>query len=276
MFLSPVREEAVDGLAFDYDGTLAGFHPGIQNSIHQLLARGMIANVLATSRGRDEPVVYELGDYYAFSHLVLENGSVILERCASGWQEIQVAPEKRLKNSGDVECLYQALLEEVQTLEVNSLANVRLPGTMRKISTPGYGEWTLLEKKSRCFEIKGGEKECRMAAIARADTLCERLSLTLHRVRDENGITFGLGTKWAGLEIVRECVGVPSLQWMAVGDGLNDLSMLEKAHLPCCPANAHPLVKKRIETRQGWIAAAENACGVGEILKKLLSVQFKS
>ena len=56
---------------------------------------------------------------------------------------------------------------------------------------------------------------------------------------------------------------------VAMGDSINDLTMLSACDLPCAPANALPEVKRFVHRRNGILAAAERIDAVKEVLDLL-------
>jgi 5-amino-6-(5-phospho-D-ribitylamino)uracil phosphatase len=74
-------------------------------------------------------------------------------------------------------------------------------------------------------------------------------------------------SKWSGIRKLCERWRVDPRRTVAVGDDVNDLSMIEHAGLGVAVANAKPAVL-RAATRH---VAANEACGVAELIEQLLS-----
>ena len=73
------------------------------------------------------------------------------------------------------------------------------------------------------------------------------------------------------LSIVAERLGVPKERVLAVGDGFNDIPMLDgtRAGLCGCPANAEDGVKAAVAAAGGIISAAEGPHGTIDIIRRL-------
>ncbi|MBL4680166.1 MAG: HAD family phosphatase [Pseudomonadales bacterium] len=69
-------------------------------------------------------------------------------------------------------------------------------------------------------------------------------SFTYHHSRSDGFIdVMGTVDKGLGVELTIEYLDYDPSKTVAIGNGLNDLSMLSKVALPICPENAEPLVK---------------------------------
>jgi len=78
--------------------------------------------------------------------------------------------------------------------------------------------------------------------------------------------------KGTGLRAVCEAFGVTAKHVFAIGDGHNDLGMLDEqfAHYIACPRNADDEVKEHVRERGGYIAWQDGSLGVIESLRNLL------
>jgi HAD superfamily hydrolase (TIGR01484 family) len=69
--------------------------------------------------------------------------------------------------------------------------------------------------------------------------------------------------KGTALRAIAERVGVPAERFVAFGEGVNDLSMMEIAY-PVAPADAHPRVVEVVQRRGGYVASQPGPAGVLE------------
>ena len=87
---------------------------------------------------------------------------------------------------------------------------------------------------------------------------------TFHHSRWNRSIDLmGAMDKGLGMAVVMEILGIDISQTVAIGDGLNDISMLERAGTPICPANAEADVialcrSKGVASSFGYIEATIN------------------
>ena len=69
------------------------------------------------------------------------------------------------------------------------------------------------------------------------------------------------------MEKLGELYGIKREEMIAVGDGLNDLSMIEYAGLGVAMANSHPDVLKAAD----FVTLSNDENGVGYVIDRLLS-----
>jgi HAD superfamily hydrolase (TIGR01484 family) len=86
------------------------------------------------------------------------------------------------------------------------------------------------------------------------------------------GVSLATGTKGCALRHVADCLGIAPNETLAIGDSLNDLSMLDGRHglRSAAVANADPVVKEAVLKNRGLIAEKPGGAGVAEIIQKLV------
>lgn len=84
-------------------------------------------------------------------------------------------------------------------------------------------------------------------------------------------VTLKSGSKGRSLRHVADCLGIAPDETLAIGDSLNDLSMLDGRYglRSAAVANADPVVKEAVLKNGGIIAEKPGGEGVAEILIKL-------
>ncbi len=85
-------------------------------------------------------------------------------------------------------------------------------------------------------------------------------------------VTLASGSKGEGLRQVARCLGLAPDEVLAIGDSLNDLSMLDGRFgiRSAAVANADPVVKEAVLRNRGLVAQKPGGEGVAEIIKSLL------
>jgi HAD superfamily hydrolase (TIGR01484 family) len=85
-------------------------------------------------------------------------------------------------------------------------------------------------------------------------------------------VTLATGSKGATLRHAAERLGIAPDEVLAIGDSLNDVSMLDGRYglRSAAVANADPVVKKAVERSGGLIAENPGGDGVAEIIRKLV------
>lgn len=82
-------------------------------------------------------------------------------------------------------------------------------------------------------------------------------------------------SKYNGLSFLTNYLGISMLDTIAVGDGLEDLEMIEKAGLGVAMRNAPKVIKEKAD----WVTRSNNMNGVGymarEVFRKQLKLQMK-
>ena len=74
--------------------------------------------------------------------------------------------------------------------------------------------------------------------------------------------------KGAALHSLCEHLGIERRQVVAMGDGPNDIELIEAAGLGIAVENAHPSLKERA----GFISPSNEACGVAEVVRRFFKV----
>ena len=72
--------------------------------------------------------------------------------------------------------------------------------------------------------------------------------------------------KYQGILKVSNMLGIPKNKIMAIGDSMNDLSMIEGAEVSVAMGNGNSKIKQTAK----FITKSNNEAGVGEIIKKLI------
>lgn len=75
-------------------------------------------------------------------------------------------------------------------------------------------------------------------------------------------------SKAAAMETLGQYYGINTAEMIAVGDGLNDLPMIEYAGLGVAMGNAHPLVKEKAD----YITLSNDDDGVAHVLDKYINI----
>ena len=107
------------------------------------------------------------------------------------------------------------------------------------------------------------------AEIVLRDCLDDGDHFALFRWGREIFLAPASGTKGEALQKLTRKFGVPRGKTLAIGDGPNDVSMLDgsAAGLPACVANAVPHVRDVVRKAGGYVCAEENMGGVIEALQ---------
>ncbi len=153
------------------------------------------------------------------------------------------------------------------------LNRFRLSGAIedwyRILTGAALGVRTLHRTKNR-LHLRFESEESAQAAV---DILRSRVSeyrhlqlLKYHRELDIRHVPF---TKGLAVSELARHLGIEPAHILTVGNGLNDISMLDPAvaKMTACPANSEPEVMERVHASGGHLASHRSLRGVIEILK---------
>ena len=255
-------------LAADLDGNLDREDEACRARLRQLRAEGLRRVAIATAHPKHGIRVRGLGAFYEVDYLVLENGSVMLARDAEGWADVPEWQEYTQAASGDVATLRESLLRQATVIEECRVEYADPPTQMKMLRLPGEIGPVRLEGCSGSFQLYAGESSVFQRAVSFTRALAAQLGLEVCEVMDSTSVTYGLGSKGDGVTFVAS-VGSERLFTVAMGDSINDLTMLSTCDLPCAPANALPEVKRLVRSRNGILAAADRIDAVKEVLDLL-------
>lgn len=175
---------------------------------------------------------------------------VVVEHGAEVWDLTTDSPldfDSVLTSSNTVE-LTQALASKSQLAEL--IDWFEREGALELAAIMGYSE-TITHASDKSWNLTFNVPES-----LDGDTVLEELRRLIEEVPDFQNSEFvfhysrwnrfldvmGRMDKGLGMAAVSELLGIENNQTAAIGDGLNDLSMLERAAIPVCPANSEPRV----------------------------------
>jgi hydroxymethylpyrimidine pyrophosphatase-like HAD family hydrolase len=209
-----------------------------------------------------------LADYYQFTNLILENGNVVLNLHGSRWVNAPLWAEKHSQAWEIFDEAVIKVLKTVNIIETSSLSHVNREKTFNTLLIPGNDVPVFLELNSRALDLKSVSEESLALAAEPIRSILADYPITFHEVNCRNCITFGFADKADGVLFVANQNSPNPLHSAAMGDGLNDLEMLKKVDIPCCPANSHSLVKYVVNQRGGIVARSRSSDGVAEVLNR--------
>jgi len=254
--------------AVDLDGNLDRPDEECRSLLRQLRAEGLKRVAIATAHPMNGIRVRGLGVFYEVDHLVLENGSVLLERDGQSWREVEAWKERNRATRPNVERLRDELLRRAEIVERRWVDYTSPPMELRTLRLPGVDGPLTFEDGAGAFQLTS--KDVNVVAQARGmmGSLMAQLGFRVNEIEDVYTLTYGLGSKGEGVDFVAHLDG-RKLRMVAMGDSRNDLDMLSRCDLPCAPGNARPEVKQLVQSRNGIVATAERIEGVKEVLRLL-------
>lgn len=236
------RDRPLRGLVYDVDGTLADhFRPPPWN-LRTLLAdldEAGVVQVLASGKYHEYLGGMARGLGLTVTGWVIgENGGTIFDWTAL---DLQVLGE----HVPEVEALRRELWAEHLTPE-GFYEEPNLAGVTIFPRSRDYGEAeALLALEQRIVGEHGW-----------------RLAPEIHPDAAVVAVQEGVG-KGQALETIAARVGLRAEQFVAFGEGVNDLSMMEIAY-PVAPADAHDRVAELVRRRGGYLARKPGPAGVLE------------
>jgi len=116
------------------------------------------------------------------------------------------------------------------------------------------------------------EEESQEAESFLREKIADTAGFQVYRWKNELFLAFSIGTKGQAVDKLRETLNLDPGYIFAVGDGPNDLSMLEhqSVGMPSCVGNALDKVKKIVQQQNGYVAEREGAAGVAEAIQNVI------
>jgi hydroxymethylpyrimidine pyrophosphatase-like HAD family hydrolase len=255
-------------LAVDLDGNLDREDETCRSLLRQLRFQGLRGLAIVTAHPKYGKRVRALGAFYEVDYLVLENGSVILKRDGRDWGEIEKWLELHKSSRARLDSLRRELLQRCEIVERQRVDYTDPPQEMKTLRLPVGGGLVRLGEWGGSLELLSKAPLVLQQALSFARSLSEQLGLQIREVLDATSVSYGLASKGEGVEFVANLEG-HRLFTVAMGDSLNDLSMLSTCDLSCAPANALPEVKQLVQSRNGILAQGQRIEAVKEVLRLL-------
>jgi len=255
-------------LAVDLDGNLDREDEECRALLRGLRAQGLRRVAIATAHPKDGVRVRGLGVFYEVDYLVLENGSVLLERVGANWRDVEAWSQRHAEARTCVAGLCAEVLRHSEVVERLTVNHTNPPMEVKNIRIPGCDGLVRFEECGASFQLASKEPAVFARAVAFVREMIAQSGLKPYEVLDATSVTYGLGSKGDGVEFVARLNGTRLLT-VAMGDSINDVQMLSICDVPCCPANALPEVKQLVGKRGGILAAEQRIQGVKEVIRQL-------
>ncbi len=256
-------------LAVDLDGNLSKEDEEARSLLRGLRSsHGLRRAAIATAHPKCGKRVRGLGLYYEMDYLVLENGSVMLERDGASWRDAPRWLSSVSPMRGEIDALENEILRRTEIAGEQMVDYTDPPMKVRLLRLSSGGEPVRFEVCAASMQLVSKDAATFQAAIRLTREAIARLGLKLVEVMDATSVTYGCGTKGSGVAFAARLNGV-ALFTVAMGDSINDISMLTSCGLPCAPANALPEIKELVRSRGGIVAVAERVEAVKEVLRLL-------
>lgn len=267
--MSSYKHTEIQFFVVDLDRTLDGEHEACRSALEALRQDTLVRAALATAHGAWTPKALAVGSYYGLDYLILENGSVILERDGDGWRELPAWGELHGNAYAEAARFREGLLERVRTEDAVSLAGPRHFFRRRDVALLDTGARIELQEMSRVTILSAYDEDSFVDLKRLVESICGELRGEVVLVWDERAVTVGVADKGDAMVFLAG-YGVPQrLRTAAMGDSFNDLGMLSRCDVPCTPANGYEPVKALVRQRGGIVAQTERWRGVEEVLRQL-------
>lgn len=253
----------------DLDRTLDGEHEECRVALASLRQDSLLRTALATAHGAWTPKALAVGDYYDLDYLILENGSVILEKTDDGWLELSLWNDLYANAYIEAARFRDELFRRAQVEDVVSSMIPRPPFFRRTITLPDTGSAVELQEMSKVLILKACDPETFPELRQLVVSISRQLTGEVVLVWDETAVTVGIADKGNALVFLAEYKVKQRLRTAAMGDSFNDLGMLSLCDIPCAPANACEQVKMLVKQRGGIVADLERWKGVAEVLQQI-------
>ena len=202
----------------------------LRPALHELLTFGMAPHYVIT----EDALIYERRRSGGFSPFWLWNLNIIFQRFSAGRKSVRHVSAWR---------------SEIQTMFPSA----------RNMSEQTVDLW--LEFDS--------ENDAERAEIILRDRVADTAHFDVFRWGCELFLAPAAGTKGQALRKLMSKLGIDQRRVLAIGDGPNDISMLDgsAAGLPACVGNALPHVKDVVTEAGGYVCENDDAGGVIEALQ---------
>ncbi len=256
-------------IALDLDGTLLGGTKGYYGMLPE------IKTVLEQAAASSVAIAFVTGRPFDFiTHLLAEER---VQPARSGWPRAIITDERAIyiwENDAfqpDTEWnLKTEKMERDNFARINAGVKALLESSLPDIDP-------LLRRTGEETEILRGYVELRFSSVETAQKGQEflqrwlaRHELPFYAVRNVKGVSIRHCHTGKGITLDRLChrLGVENRQVLAVGDSLNDLSMLDGkyGYRAAAPGNADPEVKKVVAAIDGHVSSASFGTGVAEAI----------
>lgn len=111
-------------------------------------------------------------------------------------------------------------------------------------------------------------------ACLEADETLSTLFHGIHTSITEEGrltIVPRAASKWHGLALLGDALKIDPAEMVAIGDGIDDLNMIEKVGLGVAMGNGHPMLRDRAD----WVTRSNQQDGVAYMVKEVFRKQMR-
>lgn len=263
------KQTGIQFFVVDLDRTLDGEHEECRAALDSLRQDRLFRTALATAHGAWTPKALAIGEYYALDYLILENGSVILERDGGGWREMPAWRDRHSNAYAEAARFREEFIKRVHIEDPGFPNGSRPLYLRRRIEWVDHGATIEIQEMSKVTILTISDSKGFDDLKRLVESICGALAGHVVLVWDERAVTVGVADKGDAMVFLAG-YGVPRrLRTAAMGDSYNDLGMLSRCDIPCTPANGHEPVKALVQQRGGIIAQGERWQGVEEVLRQL-------
>ena len=165
----------------------------------------------------------------------------------------------------------EKLFTRIEVIEEDSLPNVDSENTLKIVKFPSFSPSLKLVEKTRILQFHFSSAEEKEVILQELNRLKEEENAKVILEIEPGTIYCQALTKGDVISFLSHYKNSSEPFIIAMGDSLNDLSMLRISDLPCCPANSLSEVKEIVKKKKGIIAEKNGVEAVGEVIQRILT-----